>query len=168
MTLLMTGIGRKIISLLKRPLGDDVNYLLERWNNTDCEFEFNEDDVGAKAIVDKIRALPIGERLWPNCLGKPIRNTGHVNIEKFIFGSKKTQPQHETTDSKKSLQKSAVNRNRSKQLPAPVIQPSPSAVSLSSESQESPKSVKEGEMSSGRIYVKVFPKYDGSSRSLRT
>lgn len=61
----------------------------------DCDFDFDEDNNEAKAIVAKICALPIGERLWPNYLGRPIRNAGQVNVEDFASGLKKSQLRQE-------------------------------------------------------------------------
>ncbi|XP_074340862.1 uncharacterized protein LOC141678442 [Apium graveolens] len=61
----------------KKTLGEEAAYLLEHWNNMDCDFEFDDNDVDTKATVDEIRSLPVSERLWPNYLGRPICNTGY-------------------------------------------------------------------------------------------
>ena len=35
-------------------------------------------------IVGKILSLPVVDRLWPNCLNRPIRNASPVDVEDFI------------------------------------------------------------------------------------
>lgn len=50
----------------------------------DLDFEYDENDVVPKKIVEKILSLPIADGIWPNCLTCLIRNAGKVNIDDFI------------------------------------------------------------------------------------
>lgn len=40
----------------------------------DVSFESDVDDSKDKAIAEKIMGLPVGDRLWPNCLNRVIKN----------------------------------------------------------------------------------------------
>ena len=40
--------------------------------------------MSATDVVGKILSLPVIDRLWPNCLNRPIRNASPVDVEDFI------------------------------------------------------------------------------------
>ncbi|XP_074351915.1 uncharacterized protein LOC141691070 [Apium graveolens] len=82
---------------------------------------------------------------------------GLVDVDDFILKMKKSKGKIDVDDSDKVVPKSAASRTRSRLMIKPIINPSISVLSLSSESRESPKDEgKNIEMSSGRIYAKEF------------
>ncbi|KAL8091346.1 hypothetical protein AgCh_033814 [Apium graveolens] len=139
----------------KKMLGEDADYLLEYWNNTDCDFEFDDNDTVTKAIMEKIWSLHVSERLWPNCLGRPIRNTGKVNVEEFVANMKKSQG-GEGSILKKAGSRNIAHRTRAKLVVSADVKPSMLVQSVSSETFESPKSDQDAGMSTGRKYAKEF------------
>ena len=50
---------------------------------TECTIESVVDDVKAEEIVAEIVKLPLVDRVWPNCLGRAIRNSGLVDVNQF-------------------------------------------------------------------------------------
>lgn len=121
----------------------------------DCSLELDEDNESAKSIVDKILALPDKERLWPNCLNRPIRNATHVNMDEYFEKSSKAVVKYEGATSEKPVSKSAAGRTRSKQ-PVTILTPSKSMMSVSSESGDSPKVEMGIQLSVGRQFAKEF------------
>lgn len=104
--------------------------------------------------MSKILDLPIGERLWPNCLNRPIRNSSRVRVDDFIARSGKLCLKQEVGMSERVIPRSAASRTRSKQVSTPIVKGSQSIQDLSSKSQDSPQDQKDVEMSSGRRYAK--------------
>ena len=43
-------------------------------------FTFDPTNEAAQNVVDKIVSLPIEDRIWPNCLGRPVRNASPVDV----------------------------------------------------------------------------------------
>lgn len=80
----------------------------------DLEFEFNENNSDAKAMVDKIRKPPVGDRLWPNCLSRPIRNASRVNIDDFVAKSGKLLGKSEDGTSEKPMHRPTTSMTRNK------------------------------------------------------
>ncbi|KAL8156744.1 hypothetical protein AgCh_001737 [Apium graveolens] len=99
----------------KKPLGDDANYLFDH-----PDFEPDQNITSARVTVEKIRALAPGERIWPNCLGRPIWNVRTVDVDDFVA----------------KVKKKLVIRDE--------------------ESEDSPKSIKGVEMSTGHFYAKAL------------
>ena len=52
--------------------------------HVDPDFEFDGDNMSAINVVGKILSLPVVDRLWPNCLNRPIRNASPMDVEDFI------------------------------------------------------------------------------------
>lgn len=50
----------------------------------DLKFGCDKNDTAASVIVGKISDLLIGDRLWPNCLNRPIRNSIRMKIDDFM------------------------------------------------------------------------------------
>lgn len=122
--------------------------------NVDLEFEYDENDAVTGVIVGKISNLPIGDRLWPNCLDRPIRNSSRVKVDDFMARYNKISMKQELGLAEKVLQKSAASRTRIKQTITPVMKGLQSIQSLSSKSQDIPQEAKEMEISSSRLYAK--------------
>lgn len=97
--------------------------------------------------------LPVADRLWPNCLNRPIRNAGKVNIDDFVVKMNKSPLNYDAGTSEKIVHKTAASRTQNKKDTTPIASNSQSVQSLSSESQESPKSIEHMEMRSDRIYA---------------
>ncbi|KAL8110191.1 hypothetical protein AgCh_026055 [Apium graveolens] len=138
----------------KASMGDDAAYLLDRWTSDEPHFKFDESNTSTKVIIEKVMALPVEDRLWPNCLNRPIRNSGTVDVEDFIIKMKKAKT---TGVVERPIIDSAANMTRSKvTINTPLTKSSHSVQSLSSETLENPKDDKGIEMSSSRIYAKEF------------
>lgn len=75
------------------------------WSFLDPNFEFDENNTAAKDTVEKTLALPVVGRLWPNCLHRPIRNAGLVDVEDFTNRLNKVIVKHEGGVSEKVNQK---------------------------------------------------------------
>lgn len=99
-------------------------------------------------------AFPVGDRLWPNCLNRPFRNSGLIDIDDFVKKMNKSIVRYEAGISEKAIPKTAASRRRRKKYNTPLVKPSLDVHSLSSGILESPKSEKDVEMSAGRIYAK--------------
>nr|XP_017231132.1 PREDICTED: uncharacterized protein LOC108205646 isoform X2 [Daucus carota subsp. sativus] len=96
-------------------------------------------------------SLPIEDRIWPNCLGRPVRNSSPVNIAEYISKGKYKE---ECDVSEVMPLKPVVNKTRSK-VNVTTSRASSTPQTLSSDSDESPKSEKGLEMSSSRKFAKV-------------
>lgn len=116
----------------------------------DLNFTFDPNNLAAKETVSKILALPIEDRIWPNCLGRPVRNSSPVNISEYV---RKGKFKEEGDASEMAPARTVANRTRSKAVVA-TSRASSTPQTLSSDSHESPKTVKGLEMSSGRIFAK--------------
>lgn len=92
----------------------------------DPDFEFDDDDAGAKDSVKKILEPPVVDRLWPNCLHRPIRNPSLVDVEYFAHKLKKAPAKIDVGISGKALTKSVASRTRSKQATNPIVKSSQS------------------------------------------
>ena len=117
----------------------------------EVKFDVDEDDHTVSEVVRKLRALPVGERLWPNCLGRPIRNSSVVDVKDFISKLNKSLPVLDGVSSKKGPVKTVAHRTRSRVAAAAVTRAS---CTISSDSLESPKDEKGVEASSSRLFVK--------------
>ena len=51
---------------------------------TGCNIESIVEDVKAEAIAAKIVKLPLADRVWPNCLGRTIHNSGLADVNQFF------------------------------------------------------------------------------------
>lgn len=71
-------------------------------------------NVKAKEIAEKIMALPVSDRLWPNCLNKPIKNASMIDVGDFTSKIKKTAPRVDGDVSDATGNKGAAARTRSK------------------------------------------------------
>lgn len=111
---------------------------------------FDPDNKIAKEVVKKIMSLPIEDRIWPNCLGRPVRNSSPVNIAEYISKGKYKE---ECDVSEVMPLKPVVNKTRSK-VNVTTSRASSTPQTLSSDSDESPKSEKGLEMSSSRKFAK--------------
>ena len=101
----------------------------------DPDFEFDDDDVKTKEIVNKILQLPLGDRLWPNCLGRVVRNSSPVNVEEYASRlNLEVEVEDGDDDQSKSVPvKTIAQRTRSKAIAA-AVKTSGSVQSLSSSS----------------------------------
>ena len=118
----------------------------------DPDFSFSDDNVEATQIVDKILNLPLGDRIWPNCLGRPIKHSSPVDVEEYARRMHKVI--HSDGDQSKSLPaKTVAQRTRSKAVVSGV-KTSGSIQTLSSESLDSPRTEQDLEVSSERVYAK--------------
>lgn len=89
--------------------------------------------------MNKILALPIGDRLWPNCLNRPIRNAGFVDVKDFANKMNKVIVKHYPRVGERASLSGLANRTRGKQILTPSARPSVSIHSLSSGSDDTPK-----------------------------
>lgn len=113
-------------------------------------FAPDPDNEASKGVVDKIVSLSIEDRIWPNCLGRPVRNASPVDVAEWI---KKGKFKEEGETSEIPPVKTVANRTRSK-VNVAISRASSTPETLSSDSHESPKTEKGLEMSSGRIFAK--------------
>ena len=109
---------------------------------------FDNKNETAKEIVEKIISLPVGDRIWPNCLGRPIRNSSPVDVDEFI---RKMEADERALERQAS--KTVAARTRSRAVAA-VSRMSSTPQTVSSDSLDSPKMEKGLEASSGRIFAK--------------
>lgn len=106
------------------------------------------------SVVNKILALPGKERLWPNCLDRPVRNTTQVNVEEYFEKVGKAVVKYEGSLAEKSTSKSVADRVKSRR-PNPVAHsPSKTVLSLSSESGDKTSVEVAKERSVGRQIAK--------------
>ncbi|XP_074379452.1 uncharacterized protein LOC141720745 [Apium graveolens] len=127
----------------------------------DLDFEPDQSIASTKVIVEKIQALASSERIWTNCLGRPIRNVGTINVEDFVLKMKKTFSRRDVGTSRKGVIKTDASRTRSKHVTMLVGKSSQFVQSLSSELGDSPRSIKRIEMSTGRLYAEDSSKNHG-------
>ncbi|KAL8125609.1 hypothetical protein AgCh_013038 [Apium graveolens] len=131
---------------------DNVND--KGWNSKDPDFEFDDKKVVVRDVVENILGLPVGDRLWPNCLHSPIRNASLVNVDDYILKTSKLMKKSEIDGDEKAAIRSAASRTKNKLTITPIVKLSDSVLSLSSDSP------KDGgthlEMSSGHAYAKEF------------
>ena len=50
---------------------------------TQCNIESAVEDVKAQTIEGDIVKLPLADRVWPNCIGWAIHNSGLVDVNQF-------------------------------------------------------------------------------------
>lgn len=101
-----------------------------------------------------ILALPIEDRIWPNCLGRPVRNSSPVDMKEFLARMNKAPVMCEGETSERMPSKSVANRTRSK-VTTPKSKTSCSVRTLYSDSLDSPRTEEGGlEISSSRTYVR--------------
>ena len=126
----------------------------------DPDFEFDDDDVKTKEIVNKILQLPLGDRLWPNCLGRVVRNSSPVNVEEYASRLNlevEVEDDDDDDQSKSVPVKTIAQRTRSKAIAA-AVKTSGSVQSLSSSSSDSLRIEQGLEVSSERIFAKGIRK----------
>nr|XP_017216138.1 PREDICTED: probable disease resistance protein At1g59620 isoform X2 [Daucus carota subsp. sativus] len=111
---------------------------------------FDNKNETAKEIVEKIMSLPVGDRIWPNCLGRPIRNSSPVDVDEFI---RKMEADERALG--KQASKTVAARTRSRAV-AVASRMSSTPQTVSSDSLESPKTEKGLEASSSRLFAKEF------------
>lgn len=123
-------------------------------------FHIDENNTEAREIVDKILALPIEDRTWPNFLNRSFKNASIVDVPNPTDKGKhimkiEVEIVHKRS---KSDAKSAIHKTRSKTFVSTVVKPASPAHSISYDTMESlkeekgEKDDKELEMSSRRIY----------------
>ena len=182
----MIGIGRRVSAMLRNPLWERkapiflsvgiplvlsffllilvvclICALLVDFANTvfpcaEPNFEFDDENEAAKQIVDKIMHLPLGDRLWPNCLGRTIRNSSVVNIEEYA-NRLGMAVESDDDQSRSATVRTVAQRTRSKAV-ASVAKSSRSVQSLSSSSSDSLKTELGLEVSSERLFAKGIHK----------
>lgn len=118
----------------------------------EVKFDVDEENHAVSEVVRKLRALPVEERLWPNYLGRSIRNSSVVNVKEFISKLNKSLPPLDGVSSKKGPAKTIATRTRSKA--AVVATMTRASCTISSDSLESPKDDKGVEANSSRLFVK--------------
>lgn len=98
--------------------------------------------------------MPIAERLWPNCLGRPIKNASFVDVSEFLNKMNKAVIRHGIGSPEKAMPQGAAARTRSKLNPKPLTRPSLSVLSVSSDSGVGPTNGGDCELDSGLLYDK--------------
>lgn len=109
---------------------------------------FDNKNEAAKEIVEKIVSLPLEDRVWPNCLGRPVRNSSPVDIEEF---KRKMEAEEQALGREQS--RTVAHRTRSRAVAA-TTRLSSTPQTVSSDSLESPKTEKGLEVSSSRLFAK--------------
>ena len=139
--------------LARVSLIDFVNTIL---SYVEPNFEFDDDNKAAKEIVDKIMQLPLGDRLWPNCLGRTIRNSSVVNVEEYA-NRLGMVVESDDDQSRSATVRTVAQRTRSKAVVS-VAKGSRSVQGLSSSSSDSLKTELGLEVSSERVFAKGIHK----------
>ncbi|KAK1390085.1 hypothetical protein POM88_018263 [Heracleum sosnowskyi] len=125
------------------------SYALSTYYNLDNVFI----NVAAiKDIVNKIVALHVEQRTWPNYLGKAIRNATTVVVEGFDVKLNKTFNKHERQVAKKC---GTMSSNLVKDKSLVVLKMNLKTLDANFESHESPKTENKGEMSASWRFAKV-------------
>lgn len=93
-------------------------FIFTLFANSSChlcvEFEFDDANVTAEEITDKIMALPVADRLWPNCLDRFIKNASMVDVDDFSVKMKKVASKPDGSTSEMAVARGAATRTRSK------------------------------------------------------
>ncbi|XP_063945074.1 uncharacterized protein LOC135151216 [Daucus carota subsp. sativus] len=133
------------------------SFLLDHWTDEkELSFELEEGNIEAEKVVSKILELPIAERLWPNCLGRPIKNASFVDVSEFLNKMNKAVIRHGIGSPEKAMPQGAAARTRSKLNPKPLTRPSLSVLSVSSDSGVGPTNGGDCELDSGLLYDKEY------------
>lgn len=82
--------------------------------NIGVEFDLEENNTSAKVITEKIMTLPIADRLWPNCLNRPIKNASMVDVDDYSINVRKIGSKLDRCSSEMFGAKGAAARTRSK------------------------------------------------------
>lgn len=95
-----------------------LNYCLSHMGIFGCLRELRffpcENESEAEKVVAKILALPIGKRLWPNWLNRPIRNASFVDVAEFSNKMSKAIVKHDGDTIEGMSTKGTASRLRSK------------------------------------------------------
>ena len=134
-----------------------LNYCLSHMGTPACltELQFPpcENISEAEKVIAKIFALPIGERLWPNCLNRPFRNASFVDVAEFVKKMNKALVKHSTSSPEKVISQGAAARTRGKLNARFSTNPPLSVLSVSSDSGIGPKGAGDAELNSGLLYA---------------
>ena len=120
---------------------------------TELRFPPCENIIEAQKVVSRVLELPIGERLWPNCLGRPIRNASFVDVSEFLSKMNKAIGKHSVDSPEKAMSLGTAARTRSKLNAKFPTRPSLSVLSVSSDSGVGPKGAEDVELNSGLLYT---------------